>query len=99
GIRDWSVTGVQTCALPILSQLCAFCSPDRRKESAKLCYGDFSTVIITRENVTLPSVNCRMKSLKCSKLYSLAQGWWRTSATSGSKTLGVPLKEKYMQRL
>jgi hypothetical protein len=27
-----------------LSQLCAFCSPDRRKESANLCYGDFSPV-------------------------------------------------------
>jgi hypothetical protein len=26
-----------------LSQLCAFCSPDRRKESANLCYGDLST--------------------------------------------------------
>jgi hypothetical protein len=26
-----------------LSQLCAFCSPDRRKESANLCYRDFST--------------------------------------------------------
>jgi hypothetical protein len=27
-----------------LSQLCAFCSPDRRKESANLCYGDFAPV-------------------------------------------------------
>ncbi len=29
-----------------LSQLCAFCSPDRRKESANLCYRDLSTVTV-----------------------------------------------------
>ncbi len=28
-----------------LAQLCAFCSLDRRKESANLCYGDVTTVI------------------------------------------------------
>jgi predicted Zn-dependent protease with MMP-like domain len=31
------------------SQLCAFCSPDRRRESANLCYGDVATVIARRE--------------------------------------------------
>ena len=29
-----------------LSQLCAFCSPDKRKESPDLCYGDFSRTIL-----------------------------------------------------
>src|SRR4029077_19761482 len=28
-----------------LSQLCAFCSPDRRKESANLCYGDVTPTV------------------------------------------------------
>jgi hypothetical protein len=27
-----------------LTQACAFCSPDKRKESANLCYGDISPV-------------------------------------------------------
>jgi hypothetical protein len=27
-----------------LSQLCAVCSPDRRKESANLCYRDFTPI-------------------------------------------------------
>src|ERR1039458_4970700 len=29
-----------------LSQLCVFCSPDRRKESANLCYGDVSPTTV-----------------------------------------------------
>ena len=33
----------RNCCYQALSQLCAFCSPDRRKESAKLCYRDFAT--------------------------------------------------------
>ncbi len=32
------------CCNQAISQLCAFCSPDRRTESASLCYGDFSPV-------------------------------------------------------
>jgi hypothetical protein len=28
------------CCYKAFSQLCAFCSPDRRRESANLCYGD-----------------------------------------------------------
>src|SRR5438046_4573305 len=31
GIRDWSVTGVQTCALPISTAACRGCRGDRRQ--------------------------------------------------------------------
>jgi hypothetical protein len=32
-----------SCRNQSITQLCAFCSPDRRKESANLCYGDLSS--------------------------------------------------------
>ena len=34
------------------SQLCTFCSPDRRKESANLCYGDFAPTVGTLSGYT-----------------------------------------------
>src|ERR1019366_8374369 len=33
-----------SCRKQALSQLCAFCSPDRRKESANLCYRDVTPI-------------------------------------------------------
>src|ERR1039457_998688 len=37
-----------------LSQLCAFCSPDRRKESANLCNGDLSKVTVSLNSYRTP---------------------------------------------
>src|SRR5882724_8954454 len=36
-----------------LSQLCAFCSPNRRKKSANSCYGDISTISEDGNSFTL----------------------------------------------
>src|SRR5258706_7734635 len=37
GIRDWSVTGVQTCALPIYGQLFGFFNSDELVAAGRLC--------------------------------------------------------------
>src|SRR5262249_58366972 len=47
GIRDWSVTGVQTCALPIYGETAAamvcHLRPDRHRELAVTCWTAFGS--------------------------------------------------------
>src|ERR1035438_5041123 len=53
-----------SCRNQSITQLCAFCSPDRRKESANLCYGDFSTVIpVPRKISSFASANYASREL------------------------------------
>ena len=51
-----------------LAQLCAFCSPDRRKESANLCYRDFSpTILIEIPPTPQLSLTCLFHMLLCKR--------------------------------
>src|SRR6266705_6546350 len=69
------------------AQLCPFCSPDRRKESANLCYRDFSPTIRCRLHRGDSSPKAPTARLRLVHSVLSSQRNWRTSEQIRCKPL------------
>src|SRR5690606_41013208 len=69
GIRDFHVTGVQTCALPI----CVFVSPDGAEVTAPLSIGEY---LLTFHEIARRTPGCREGICRAGEVFHVPAGWF-----------------------